>query len=258
VSDNTTQTTSGSEHVQPGKFSGFFDRNGWWYVSAALMIVVVLGLIAILVLPGGSEDDGTAAPEPTEQPPAPLSSPASPQSESTSTGTGWNDLGCNGTKGNGEEPFTAPEATWEPVGTMVAPVSETYGPKRVDGAIRSCYQHSPTGAIFAGFNLMIAIHSASDGERSGVIDSAMTAGAFKNETMGAELGDPGWRLVAYDIEACNAERCNVAFIIEAGASLGRLYLPMVWSQGDWRIDGTRDGGGGPVESIPAGYVSWEA
>lgn len=253
MSDNNSDSG-----IETSRFATFFDKNGWWYAAAALMLLVGLGLIVIILLPSPDSGNGTTpTTAPTDTAPPPLSSPANP-SGSASTGTGWSDLGCNGTKGSTEPPLLAPKATWEPVGVMSAPTSSTYGPTKVEGFVRNCYQHTPTGAVFAGLNYTIAIGTAPEGERKAVIEAAMTPGTERDKALETQPGGLGWKITAFHIAACTAERCNVVYIVSANGALGQLNVAMVWEDGDWRFDGTRNPGGGSIDSVPAGYINWEA
>ncbi|UUW93022.1 hypothetical protein [Pimelobacter simplex] len=223
-----------------------------------VVIIIPLGLVLILVLPSSKDDPArTGGPDPAP-PPAPLSSPAPNPSDGGTAATGWNDLGCNGTKGSTETPTLPPKATWEPVGAAVAPSSADYGPSEVSGFVRTCYQHSPTGALFAALNIVSAIAAAPSAERTAVIEAGMTAGEYRDEALSAPPGELGWKIAAFHVEGCSAERCNLVLVVSAKGSFGTLNVPLIWAAGDWRVDGTRNAGGGGLESVPPGYVSWGA
>lgn len=246
---NDTNTNSGD------RAASFFSMNGWWYASAALILAVVLGIIALLLLPGDGDTDARGDDTAPTGPP-PLSSPA-PSSDSGSS-TGWADLGCNGTEGDSKTPSLAPEATWEPVGVMSAPTSEEYGPTQVDGFVRTCYQHTPTGAVFAAINLMTSFAAAPESELRAVTEASMTPGPFRDETLSSPRGELGWQISAFDVQSCTPERCNVAVVVSLAGGLAQVNSPMVWTDGDWKLDGQTNAGGSSVESVPPGYVVWGA
>lgn len=253
MSDNNS-----GDQIPTSRFATFFDKNGWWYAAAALMLLVILGLIAIIVLPSHNNSDGaTPGTTTSDTPPPPLSSPAASSSTST-TGAGWADLGCNGTEGSTEMPAVPPKATWEPVGVMSAPTSQTYGPTKVQGFLRTCYQHTPIGAVFAGINYTIAIGTAPASEQNKVVEEAMTPGAARTSEMSEPPGELGWKITAFHVASCAPDRCNLVYVVSGNGGLGELNVPMVWSGGDWHIDGTKNPGGGPIDSVPAGYVNWGA
>lgn len=241
----------------PGRLASFFDRNSWWWVAATIVIIIPLGLVLILALPSSKDDPAPTGPD-SAPPPAPLSSPAPNPSGGPTDATGWDDLGCNGTKGSTETPTLPPKAAWEPVGAGVAPTSADYGPTQVSGYVRTCFQHSPTGALFAALNIVSAIAVAPSAERAAVLEAGMTPGAYRDEAMDTPAGELGWKIAAFHVEGCSAERCNLVLVVAAKGAFGTLNVPLVWTAGDWRVDGTRNAGGGGIDSIPPGYVSWGA
>lgn len=236
----------------------FFSKNGAWYVSAALILGVLLGGIVIVVFSPSNDDEGTdgggssAGSDGASAPLTPIPSSA----DGEDAGTGWSDLGCNEQEGDEEVPRSAPEATWEPVGIMSAPRSDVFGPTVVEGATRECYQHSPTGALVAGANHLVVIATATGPEREAAVMSAVTEGPLRDEALSTE-GSSGWALRAFDVESCDPSRCNVVYVVGAGGGLGQLSVSLVWQDGDWRIDGAAENGGGPVDEVPPGYVTWE-
>ncbi len=251
MSNDTTDVTT-------SRVASFFSRNGWWYASAALMLMVVLGLVVILVLPGDDNSPDTSAPA-TDPVPPPLSS-AAPSPSDSPTATGWDDLGCNGTKGPTEIPTTAPEATWEPVGGYSVPASDLLGPTKVTDSIRTCYQHTPAGALFAATNISMSLGSTDPATYKAVVTNQMTAGPYQAELLAEGASqDPeqrAWSFVSYGFESCSAERCNLSVVASSAGTLVQIYVRLVWVDGDWRLDGTTNPGGGGITAIPAGFTNF--
>lgn len=254
MSDNNS-----GDQIPTSRFATFFDKNGWWYAAAALMLLVILGLIAIIVLPSHNNSDGaTPGTTPSDTPPPPLSSPAASSPASTS-GTGWADLGCNGTKGSTELPALAPKVTWEPLSSLSVPTGTAYGPKKVSGFVRTCYQHTPTGALIASVNTLAVGWTVPSGERAATLEALMTPGKGRDATISSDTPqDQGSRFVAFSVDGCQPDRCNVALVYSVGTALGVANLSMVWSNGDWLLDGSQEPTGNSLTDIPAGYTNWKA
>lgn len=253
MSDNNSDSG-----IETSRFATFFDKNGWWYAAAALMLLVGLGLIVIILLPSPESGNGTTpTTAPTDTAPPPLSSPANP-SGSASAGTGWSDLGCNGTKGSSEPPLLAPDVSWEPVSTLSVPTSTTYGPRKVEGHVRSCYQHSPTGAVLAAVNVLAVGWTVPSSDRAATLTAMMTPGSGRDASIsGGTSADPGTKFVAFSVESCSSERCNVSLAYTLGTAVGVGNFSMVWSDGDWLLDGTQEPTGNAVEAVPAGFKNWK-
>lgn len=249
-------TENNNSEVGTSKVATFYSVNGWWYAAGGLMLLVAIGLIAILVLPN-HHDANTAAPTNAAGTP-PLSSPATPQASTSPAGTGWADLGCNGTKGSIETPVLAPKGSWVPLGAMSVPASETFGPAAVEGFVRTCYQHTPTGAVFAAENLPIAAATAPTPDRAAVLEAGMTPGAQRDASLSEIEGPLGWKPAAFHVDSCDPQRCNIVLVVSAGGGFAEINMPMVWYLGDWRLDGSRDAGGGSVDAVPVGFVNWAA
>lgn len=249
-------STDNNSGVETSKVANFFSVTGWWYASAALMLVAGIGLIAILILPN---DDTNAGTQPIPNTPsAPLSSPATQPEPGPST-TGWDDLGCNGTRGDTGVPQLPPKVTWVPIGPWSVPSSATYGPTKVDGFVRTCYQHTPTGAVLAATNVLAVAVTVPQAERADVLVRLMTAGAVRDEAIATVLPpDNGGRWEAFDVEGCSPERCNVVLISSLGSTYGENKVSMIWTDGDWYLDGTQRLSASVIDAVPPGYAAWKA
>lgn len=241
---------------------GFFKVNAWWWASAAVLVIVVIAGIAIAVLPShNSTATSPATTTPAALPTTSLSSPTpSPSLSTTAAGSGWADLGCNGTKGATKEPTSAPVVTWVPVGTLSAPTSSVLGPRRAAGYSRNCYQHSPAGAVLAATNALVVIRTVPLAQRETVVTRLMTAGAGRDEVVkSAPPSDSAVpEFAAFDIQSCSPERCNVRLILNVGSRVSYGDLSMVWSGGDWLLDGEQAPTGGGLTSVPTNSVTWSS
>ncbi|GAB3868540.1 hypothetical protein GCM10028801_44630 [Nocardioides maradonensis] len=246
--------------VETSRAATFFSKNGWWTAAALFMTLVGIALLVIFLLPNHNTTGATTPPTPTGNPTAPLSS--SPTASTTTPAlTGWADLGCNGTKGSRSVPNLPPRATWDPVGSFTAPSSPQYGPTRTQQGVRACYQHTPTGALFAAINFPFEIGSASPADYSSVVQALMTPGAQRDQLVaeGQTTNGSGaaFTVAAYRIDACTADRCNLRLIMSSAGKLLEVPSSMVWSGGDWKADGANMAGTpGPVAAMPAGFTNF--
>lgn len=230
----------------------------WWWASAALIAVVVIGIVVVLLLPNPDKSTGTHEPSGTPNPTPPPSSAAPSPSAAA---TGWAEPGCSGSAGSDQVPYEAPETDWEPLGGSSVPVSETYGPAKVDYPLRQCFQHSPTGALFAVVTIMTSI--GAEPEHAGVIARASIApGPGRDEAISQADGassSVAQTAAAYRVTSCASDRCNVDVVFSiSGGQLVRTSLSAVWSGSDWQLDADalEAAGAAAVPQVPAGFTTW--
>lgn len=232
----------------------------WWYAAAALVAVVVIGFVLVILLPDPDKNTGTSnpptAPTPTSTPP---SSPASTPSPDEA---GWADGGCSGS-GDDQVPHDAPDAEWVPLGSSTVPTSAEVGPKQVDGLLRRCYQHSPSGALFAVTNILAAANAdpTSSAQAVRILTEQFTPGKGRDQAL-EDVQQPDYApsaltAVAYQVTSCDPSRCNLKIVYELPAGpLAETSTSVVWSGGDWLIDGNVPGNGRSVTSVPPGFTAW--
>ena len=219
-------------------------------ISAVVVaIIVALGVILALVPRGG----GTASPE------------ASTTSTSTSSGqpTATSAASvCGLPSGDQAKPATTPADTkWELVGKIAAPTSPTqFGPGKTEAnGLRSCFAHSPTGALYAAAN-MTALSSAGKAdlvyqqlavpspERDAVLKSSPTAAP---NSMTAQLA--GFTFRSYE-----ADRAVIDLAFKgANGTFVSIPVPLQWYEGDWKfvVPATGDTGARQLSDL-SGYVEW--
>lgn len=259
-----------------------------WVVSAAVVLVVVLGGLYVVIsrhndsgggggngvgagaVPATVGTGGSTSPWPAPSPDSTIGTGGTADTggtgavasvTATPAESGWAERGCNGTPGVGGAPVSAPtEVTWQPVGVMSVPVSSTLGPRRFTGPLRQCFQHSPAGALMAATNIVQGA-GASAAAAPAVLRAQMTAGPSREHEL-AQLDGTGASLgsaspAGYLFGACTPTACNVSLLLFGDGVYEQLTLPMVWSGGDWLIDGA-----GPnlvpsiASTMPGGYVTW--
>ncbi|MFJ6359216.1 hypothetical protein [Pseudarthrobacter oxydans] len=219
-------------------------------ISAVVVaIIVALGIILALVPRGG----GTASPEPSS------TSTSTSSGEPTATSAA---SVCGLPSGDQAKPATTPADTkWELVGKIAAPTSPTqFGPGKTEAnGLRSCFAHSPMGALYAASN--VAVLSAS-GKARLVYEQLAVPGPERDALL--EQPDPQEtsavtaQIAGFQIRSYEANRAVV--VIAAKGSNGALVsvpVPLQWHGGDWKVvvPATGSTGGGQISDL-SGYIPW--
>jgi hypothetical protein len=219
-------------------------------ISAVVVaIIVALGIILALIPRGG----GMASPEPSTT----STSTSSGQPTATSAASV-----CGLPSGDQAKPATTPTDTkWELVGKIAAPTSPTqFGPGKTEAnGLRSCFAHSPTGALYAAAN-MTALSSAGKAdlvyqqlavpspERDAVLKSSPTAAP---NSVTAQLA--GFTFRSYE-----ADRAVIDLAFKgANGTFVSIPVPLQWYEGDWKfvVPATGDTGARQLSDL-SGYVEW--
>lgn len=235
-----------------------------WYAAAALVVFVVASLVYILAR-GGDEPSATTEPSSTASLRAPSASTSStapaPPPTAAPAEDGWAVQGCNGTPGSGDNTAEALAAvSWEPFLASALPTSPDLGPAAVEDPVRRCFKHSPAGAVVAAATIVLTTHTPGVGER--VLERQVVAGPGREEWASALAAEPTSApatIAAYRVNACSPAACNIALIAFGQGLYAESVLPMVWVDGDWKVDGSRLlPAGGIVQGIPTGFTPWGA
>ena len=213
MSQSTESTTESNPFTKPG-----------FIIAAALVVALIAAAVVIFLLPKGQEHRPagpglTADPAPRPQP-APAPADAAGKSvcglpSSTETALG-----------------AAPKSKWELVGKMAAPTDpKTFGPGMTDGdGFRSCFAHSPTGALYAAVNIWRLGSSGSLPNEMKLADKLLVPGAGRDAAMqdqGSDLGSSSGpttvQVSGFSIKSYTPSEANVdlAFKTDNGA-LGAL------------------------------------
>jgi len=218
-------------------------------ISAVVVaIIVALGII-LAVLPKGG---GTAAPA--------ASSSNSP-STSTQSSAGPAASVCGLPDGDQSKPATAPTDTkWELVGKVAAPTSpERYGPgKTAPTGLRTCFAHSPTGALYAAANVTTL---SAVGKTRLVLENLAIPSAERDALLKQPepaLSTSTAQLAGFAIRSYSSDKAviDLAFKGDNGAFVS-IPVPLQWHAGDWKIivPATGSTGAGQIPDI-SGYVPW--
>ncbi|WP_459644194.1 hypothetical protein [Kineococcus sp. NUM-3379] len=251
--DRTADGGTGPSWHQPG-----------FLASAGFLAMVAAGGLT-LVLTGGA-DPGRATAAPAPAPPAP-SAPAP-----ADTAPAADPSTCGLPEGPQVLPRQAPQGvTWELLdGTAVPSAPRTFGPGRVTDGLRTCYAHSPTGAVLAAAGvfattgvpslvgpMMRELTAAGPGR-----DAALRRLAA--EGVRPEPSGPGVQVTGFQVLAYTAAEATVdlAFAVrEGGGRTGYVSWPATlrWEDGDWKLvlDDAGEFTAG-VQGLPdlTGYVYW--
>jgi hypothetical protein len=119
------------------------DQSPWtrpWFIASVAVVVVLAALgMAYVALPSPSAGQ---APAPT------------PPATATATAQAGQSV-CGLPAGDQRYPSVGLPTKWELLGRVAVPTDpKGIGPGKVDGSVRTCYQHSPTGALYAAANIV--------------------------------------------------------------------------------------------------------
>lgn len=241
---SATPTDQKSPWVQPGFIAA----------AAVVALLVLLGII-LAVTSGpqaGTKDAVTPAPAPTPAPAARTNPDASV---------------CGLPAGSAAVPSQAPTAKWELVGGVAAPTApKTIGPGTVQNGLRSCFAHSPTGALYAAVNVIAM--TASDAQREGFVRKLTVPGVGRDRAL-ANLGPSSNASTALQVAGFtindyrkSSAVVDLAFRVDTGNSAGYVHLPLAmrWLEGDWKLalpdTGKPFDGMSRMPSLSS-YVAWK-
>jgi len=239
---------------EDGEKQSPFTRPGFIAAAGVVALIVVCAIILVIVnLSRGSSEPGptsTSAPSVT-------TAPSTPAASGDASVCGLDGVELSGTV------TAAPDATWKYEGTTAYPTSPDYGPGKTDPAgFRYCFQHSPTGALFAAAN---AVPQASSDARSAWLNYVLAAGPYRDQLLsqksasdssGTRTTIAGFRVLNYDGKSASIDLAVTVSTDSGTATLSSVYS-LVWADGDWKVSTDTDS---PIDvaSIPnvAGYTTW--
>jgi len=230
-----------------------FRSRGFIVAASIVGLIAVIAVIALVVGLFNGNNDAT--------PPTPTTSPAA----STAPGKDEEASVC-GLPGF-EEAGTidsAPETEWELVGTVAAPTdSEGAGPGKVESnGFRSCYAHTPEGALFAAVGYFAV---ASDTRNTNRLYELLADGSVKDQLKAtpvpAEAGADRLQVAGFKINSYSADEAvvDVAWSVTSqGGVLVSFPTVLKWEAGDWKVvigDSGPAFAPSPLENL-GGYIPW--
>jgi hypothetical protein len=230
--------------------SGSFRRPGF-VIAAVVVGVVVLVAVALLgsSLIFGDADDG---------PP-----PSASSSSSTPTAGAGEESVCGLDGFETEDTLTEPpDNEWELVGTVAAPVDpQGAGPGRIVDGLRTCFAHTPEGALFMAVNFAAMGTDASLRDR---LPELVAPGAGRDvliqensESIGSSFRA---QIAGFSIGAYSTKEATVDLAVNyASGELVSVPMKLSWVEGDWKVVVT-DSGEFPLApaqiSNLGGYIPW--
>jgi len=221
-------------------------------ISAVVVaLIVALGIILALLPRGG----GT----PTAEPSNAGSTIASTQASEAAAASV-----CGLPSGDQAKPATTPADTkWELVGKIAAPTSPTqYGPGKTEAnGLRSCFAHSPTGALYAGANVVIL---ASSGRNDLVLRYLTVDGTERDKMLSSfapagTSGSPSFQLAGFKLTDYSGDRAVIEYGFKvSNGTYGSLPVVLQWSGGDWKAVPPASGQpeGKQLTNL-SGFIPWE-
>ncbi|MFC0624919.1 hypothetical protein [Kribbella deserti] len=255
---------------------------------ASIIVVAAIAICALAWIVLGGPDDNTTGPKtgvpsetvaPTTDPTGPPATadptPTDPTpTDPVPTATTSPRPGACGIK-PGDQRITSVApigVAWTFEGGILVPFKSTIGPQVRDGSgIRSCYAHSPIGAVFAAMNTLAQVQDGQNAER--VIRQRVVPGAGRDRALAdakaARLsptpivgGAAQVQFVGFKILDYAPDRALVSVAVQSGGEVDKvagLVVSMRWSGGDWKLalrsDGSISGDPDVLGSLD-GYVSF--
>lgn len=237
-----------------------WQRPGFIVATAVILAAIILGIVA-LVRSGMSSPEQTDAPTPSTAATTASPTPSATTEPSDLSACGLEAIDLDGTLD------AAPETDWTYVGVTAMPSVSGHGPGSVSPAgVRTCFAHTPTGAVLALANFLTQVNSPELQQEAlreftaqgAGYDEAVNAGPTSSQP--ADLSVVGFRVLSY---AGDEALVDIAMRVVTGGQQAYVSVraPMLWQNGDWRYVPGADGQGQyPSVVLPSigDYVVWSA
>lgn len=228
------------------------------FIAAAIVIVALIIVAIVLVLSnllGGSKPplSGGISTSPS---PSPSQSAAA---DSPPSKCGLKDYAANGTV------TTAPSSKWSLVGTVAAPTDPSgSGPGVTESnGFRSCFAHTPKGALYAAANILAV---ASDQSLLKQLAQELVVPGVGRDALLAQSGagsDPTavrYQIAGFKVDSYSGIGSTVDIVVNTTAgSFISFPLQLQWINGDWRVKATATGGftlqPTQLQNL-GGYIPW--
>ncbi|GAA1709776.1 hypothetical protein GCM10009745_67130 [Kribbella yunnanensis] len=174
--------------------------------------------------------------------------------------------GCSLSGGDQGVPVVAPAVDgWEVSRRVVVPRSTAFGPGVVDSdGFRRCFAHSPTGAVFAAYNVLAALGDQT--KATATARKLMLPGPETDELLRATAKETSstntaqTQLAGYRVLAANRDQVTVTLAVPVETQYMSLTVTMVWHDHDWRLQPPPSGAaiGAPFAQVRnlADFVKW--
>jgi|SRR5699024_720561 len=247
------------EHPSP------FGRPGFIAAAVVVGVIVVLAVVVGITTAGQEEAQPSASQTSAPSPTAPA-----PDDSSEASGGGESVCGLEGVVTSGRV-TTAPDATWDYVGSVAVPTSPVFGPgAKSDEGYHYCFQHSPTGALFAAANSLATASAPSmyatwseymiSDQVPNKAELVEQARSGQDDTTRSRGRIVGFRVLEYTGDSALVDLAVQASSPQSGTVTASAMFKLVWQDGDWKSAAFDNGDISNVSPIPntAGYVAWSA
>lgn len=193
----------------------------WAFGLAAAVVALLVVLVIVLIPRGGDNSTSSAA----------GNSNGAAQSKSTSTvaagtcGAGASDDQAVLDAAPKDTKWVTTDSGW------IGPVSKTAGPV-VDTPIRSCFEHSAEGALYAAMWAYIQVNEIPEAYMPTLIGpGADAARESRTKKSTATVQLVGYRYISY-----TPERATIRVMIKTPSGTYRSWdMVLEWHDGDWRF-----------------------
>lgn len=225
----------------------------------SMVVVAVIALCAVIILISNLTGGRNQA-DPTTAPTASTLAPTTPTavSDPDPSTCGFKGYEVRGTVS------AAPTTKWELVGTVAAPTDPvSVGPGVTDASgFRSCFAHTPTGALYAAVNVMAL---ASDRSLTKELANKLVVRgtgqqALLKQADAAAASGTRYQVAGFKIDSYTGATATVDLAVNF--STGQMLsfpIQLQWLEGDWKVKTTDDGGftltPAQLQSL-GGYVAW--
>ncbi|MET2012973.1 hypothetical protein ABXJ56_15625 [Microbacterium chocolatum] len=236
-----------------------FSRPGF-IIGAIVVAALIIAAIFLTVL---NLNRGDEAASPPPGPASPAATPT-PTPDASEAANGASACGLDGEVLTGTV-TTAPSAEWAYVRTVAYPTSSTFGPAASSPeGVPTCFQHSPTGALFAAATALAIPAEPTlvrpwleNGLSSGPYRESLLSDAENtSDSSGIRLQLVGFRVLAYDGETARIDLAVRGSTQGTTITASTVY-DLIWEDGDWKINANV---ANPFDfaTIPdtSGYIAW--
>ncbi|GAB2639644.1 hypothetical protein GCM10009743_13420 [Kribbella swartbergensis] len=229
---------------------------GRGFIAACIVIAAILLCGTVLLVTGLTDDSSASTGTAPISKPAQASSggadspetampPATPTTE-PSRPAGGATADCFLPTGGQAIPTEPPSVdTWDVSRRVVVPRSSTYGPTKTDrDGFRRCFAHSPTGAVFAAYNVVAAL--ADQRQSVPTVRKLMLPGP-DTDALIRELRDESpsdsvpTQLAGFRVLDANQDRATIMLALPVESAYMSITLTLIWHGDDWRLQPPRSG-----------------
>ncbi|WP_143181172.1 hypothetical protein [Glutamicibacter sp. 0426] len=226
----------------------------WGGILAFIVVIVIAGLV---IFPRVNSEPETAPPAPAPSVPVETASPSSPSNSPSASASKPASGDCPALSTDSSFPNDAPDTEWKrhPAG-MLLPVNADHGPAKMDGGFWRCFSHTPTGAVLAGFTLVIDFSAGA--EIDAAVESMNRQRLF--EEQGSSTSNEGFPpMLGYRVMNSSDDSAIVEYLSKAGEQYAAMSVNLAWSDKDhdWRLDLTSGPPAWSEVNDPSSYTEFK-